>query len=89
MNKRIKKKLYKKYHRKFCHVSWDYLHGYAKTQYSDSNQCPKCGWDALEADPDLKSAKILWSRGSFTDYEFEAEYKCPLCGTVFRYRDGA
>ena len=89
MNKRIKKKKYKQYHRQFCHVSYAYKQRWTKDKYSDSYQCPKCGWDSLDADSaNMKMAKILWNHGSFYDYEFEAEYKCPVCGTIFSYVDG-
>ena len=79
MNKRIRKKRFKNYHKRFCHPS--------DKRYSW--QCPKCGWDSLEADENCSLGRILWQRGGFTDYEFEIEYKCPVCGTIFSYVDGA
>lgn len=77
MNKRIRKKHFKQYHKQFCHTP------------TCSYQCPKCGWDSLQADEDCSLGKILWQTGGFTDYEFMVEYKCPVCGTVFSYVDGA
>ena len=50
MNKRIKKKKFKQYHMQFCHVSYAYERGWTKYKYSESYQCPKCGWDSLDAD---------------------------------------
>lgn len=89
MNKRIKKKKFKQYHKQFCHESYDYQQGWTKRKYAHY-QCPKCGWDSLEADSDdMGMAKILWTTGGFYDYKFEAEYKCPVCGTVFSFIDGA
>ncbi len=89
LNKRIRKKKFKRYHKQFCHESFAYRHGLTKNKYSESSQCSECGWDALEADEDMKLGHILWSRGGFYDYEFEVEYKCPVCGNVFSYCDGA
>lgn len=90
MNKRIKKKKFKQYHIQFCHVSYAYERGWTKYKYSESYQCPKCGWDSLDADDeDMKMGKVLWKHGGFYDYECEVEYKCPVCGTVFSFIDGA
>jgi hypothetical protein len=89
MNKRIIKKKFKMYHRGFCHVSYDYERGLTTNKYSEPYQCPNCGWDSLNADEDLGLGKILWSSGGFYDYEFEIEYKCPCCNTVFNYVDGS
>lgn len=77
MNKRQRKKSNKNFHKQFC-----------CRVIKESNQCPKCGWDAVMADPDLQLGRILWRRGGFYDLEFEVEYKCPVCGTVFSYMDG-
>lgn len=49
----------------------------------------KCGWDSLSADDECRMGKTLWQRGGFYDFEFEVEYKCPVCGNVFSYVDGA
>lgn len=87
MNKRIKKKKIKQYNQLFCHLSYEYLHNMSRNKYC-SYQCPNCGWDALEADEELKMGKVLWQTGDFYDYSFEVEYKCPCCGTVFSYIDG-
>lgn len=88
MNQRIKNKKLKQYHKQFCRGGWN-----PKTFDYDGTclaewQCPKCGWDTLEADEEMAMGKILWSRGDFYDYEFEIEYKCPVCGTVFSYCEG-
>ena len=88
MRARQKKKNFKNYHRQFCHTSWEYEQGYSKNKYSESTQCPNCGWDSLMADENLEMGKILWSHGGFYDHEFEVEYRCPLCGTTFSYVDG-
>lgn len=88
MNKRVRKKKYKQYHRQFCYESFPYRQGWTKDKYSDLYQCPNCGWDSL-ADGDYKIGKVLWKHGGFYDYEFEIEYKCPVCGTIFSYVDGA
>lgn len=76
MNKRQKKKNIKNFHKQFCH------------KIAGSDQCPKCGWDAVLADPDLQMGSVLWRRGGFYDLEFEVGYKCPVCGTEFSYLDG-
>lgn len=82
MNRRIEKKKFKQYHKQFCHDK-------REKGFLESWQCPKCGWDTLEADEEMEMGKIIWERGGFYDYEFEAEYKCPVCGTVFSFCDGA
>lgn len=87
MNKRIAKKKRKHYHKQFCHEGYAYTQGWTEKKYSDY-QCEKCGWDSLEADEDMRLGHILWSHGGFYDLEFEVEYKCPVCGNVFRYFDG-
>lgn len=88
MNQRIKKKKFKEYHKQFCHTSHEYDLGWTKDKYSNDTQCPKCGWDSLDADENLEMGTILWKRGGFYDYSFEVEYKCPLCRTIFSYIDG-
>ncbi len=88
MNKRIKKKKFKQYHKQFCHESFAYRQGWTSNKYSEVYQCIECGWDSLEADEDMKLGHILWSTGGFYDLEFEVEYKCPVCGNIFRYCDG-
>ena len=87
MNKRIKKKRRKQYHKQFCHESFEYQHGYSKRKYA-ADQCPKCGWDSDQADTEYQMARILWRRGGFFDMQFEAEYTCPVCNTVFSFIDG-
>lgn len=82
MNKRIKKKKFKQFQKQFCEPPF-YEKGYAEWQ------CKKCGWDSLSADDECKMGKILWQRGGFYDYGFEVEYKCPVCGSIFSYVDGA
>lgn len=87
MNKRIRKKKFKQYHKQFCHLDIGYEQGWSKRKF-DSYQCPKCGWDSLDADEEMKLGKLLWQTGGFYDYSFEVEYKCPCCGTIFSYIDG-
>lgn len=77
MNKRQKKKRWKEYHKQFCRKD---------TKYDWC--CPNCGWDSLDADEEIHMGRIVWQYGSFYDYSFEVEYKCPVCGTVFSYVDG-
>ena len=89
MNKSIRKKKFKQFQRIFCHEGYAYQQGWTKNKYSDEWQCPKCGWDSLDSDPNCEMGKILWQHGGFYDYEFEVEYKCPVCGTTFSYMDGA
>lgn len=82
MNKRIKKKKFKLFQRQFCEPPFYGNKGYAEWQ------CDKCGWDSLDADQECLMGKILWHMGGFYDYQFEVEYKCPVCGNVFSYVDG-
>lgn len=84
MNKRIKKKKIKRFHRRFCSPPFYDGKRYRYQEY----QCDRCGWDSLDADPDCQFGKILWQSGGFYDLEFEVEYKCPVCGNVFSYMDG-
>lgn len=77
MNKRIQKKKILQKHRKYCHP-----------EKISTYQCPKCGWDSAEADPDLEMGRILWQCGGLYDLEFCVEYICPVCRTVFSYEDG-
>ena len=79
MNKRIKKKKFKQ----FREPPFYEEKGYAEWQ------CKRCGWDSLSADDECRMGKILWKHGGFCDYEFEVEYKCPVCGSIFSYVDGA
>lgn len=90
MNRRIKKKRFKMYHKQFCHPSWHYKMGLVKRPKDqlDPYQCPKCCWDSLDADEDLELGRILWWYNGYEGSSFEIEYKCPVCGTVFSYEDG-
>lgn len=76
MNKRIKKKKIIQYHKKFCYPR---LYEF---------QCPKCGWDSMEADKGGKIGKILWEQYYPDGMDYEVSYKCPVCGTEFNYVDG-
>lgn len=76
MNKRIKKKKFKEYHKTFCSES-----------NSSEWECPKCNWDSLSADDDMKLAdKTETHYGYFTN-DFEVFYTCPVCNTKFSYWD--
>lgn len=76
MNKRTKKKKFKQHHKQFCYpIKYEF-------------QCPKCGWDSIEADEDGKIGEILWEQYYPDGMDYEIKYKCPLCGTEFGYVDG-
>lgn len=79
MNKRQKKKLYKKAQARYCMESPPY----------PCWCCPNCGWDHLEADPDYQ---LCQTSGNSYDHEgnpsWDVYCKCPVCGTEFEYSDG-
>lgn len=72
MNKRIKKKKLKNYHKRFCN---DGIEDY---------NCPKCSWDSIDADDYLELAKNVVK---YPDGSFEVKYNCPICNTEFEYWD--
>lgn len=77
MRKRIRKKKFLEKQKKYCHPEEPSMY-----------RCSKCGWDAVEADPDLEMGRILWQRGGFYDLDFCVEYQCPICKTTFCFEDG-
>lgn len=79
MNKRIKKKKFKEYHKRFCNDLFE--------NEDNDWECPKCHWDSLDADEEMKLIdKIEYDYG-YLHSRFELFYTCPVCNTKFSYWD--
>ena len=62
------------------------MNGYSETRREW--QCPKCGWDSLGGDPEADEFEITrCCPGPEGGQDFDIEYTCPICGTVFSYSD--
>lgn len=79
MNKRQKKKRRNKF------IA---LNNYPQEPFSEW-QCPYCGWDHLDNDPEYEKCTTSNHWRSWEGCaNWDVDVKCPVCGTEFSYSDG-